>query len=96
MFQFRTTNAVNPFRTIPSKFTIARNNVRTRSFRDMALSTLGPANIPVLDVFDMTEAIYDQSSDHVHYFGDGKRVYAQITRVFLESLCREGFFMMPS
>ena len=93
MFQFRTTNAVNPFKTIPSKLTIARNNVRTRSFRDMALSTLVPANIPVLDVFEMTEAVYDQSGDHLHF---PEWTYGEITRVFLESLCHEGLFTMPS
>ena len=93
MFQFRTTNAVNPFKAVPPKLTIARNNVRTRSFRDMALSTLGLASIPVLDAFEMTEAVFDQSADHVHY---PEWIYAEIARVFLESLCHDGLFTMPS
>ena len=59
----------------------------------MALSVLAPANIPVLDVFEMTEAVFDLSADHVHYH---RWVIGEIARVFLESLCHDGLFTMPS
>ena len=83
--QFRVTNAVNPFRTIPEKYVIARNNFRYQMSRDVAVSTLLNSDVHVMDAFRVTEPVFDLSADHVHY---PTWVYDELARLFFKSLCK--------
>jgi hypothetical protein len=82
--QFRASNAVNPFKTIPEKYVIARNNFRYQMFRDVALSTLLASDVHVIDAFRATEPVFDLSEDHVHF---PPWVYGELARIFFKSLC---------
>lgn len=82
--QFRVSNAVNPLKTIPEKYVIARNNFRYHMFRDVAMSTLADSNVRVMDAFRVTEPVFDLSEDHVHY---PPWVYGELARMFFKSLC---------
>ena len=83
--QFRASNAVNPFKTIPEKYAIARNNFRYQMFRDVALSALLDSDVHVMDAFRVTEPVFDLSADHVHY---PSWVYDELARLFYKSLCK--------
>lgn len=82
--QFRVSNAVNPFKTVPQKLAIARNNFRYQMFRDMALSTLLASDVHIIDAFRISEPVFDLSEDHVHF---PPWVYGELARIFLNSLC---------
>ena len=82
--QFRVSNAVNPFKTIPEKLAVARNNFRYQMFRDVALSTLLDSDVHVMDAFRVTEPVFDLSEDHVHF---PPWVYGELGRLFFNSLC---------
>lgn len=82
--QFRVSNAVNPFKTVPQKLAIARNNFRYQMYRDTALSTLMASDVHVMDAFRISEPIFDLSEDHVHF---PPWVYGELARTFLTSLC---------
>jgi hypothetical protein len=82
--QFRVSNAVNPFKTIPEKIRIARNNFRYQNFRDIALSNLLGSDVHVIDAFRVTEPVFDLSEDHVHF---PAWVYGELARMFFKSLC---------
>ena len=82
--QFRVSNAVNPFKTVPKKLTIARNNFRYQMFRDLVLSSFRGSQVHVMDAFRATEAVFDLSEDHVHF---PPWVYGELARIFLYSFC---------
>jgi len=82
--QFRVSNAVNPFKTVPQKLAIARNNFRYQMFRDVALSTLLASDVHVMDAFRISEPVFDLSEDQVHF---PPWVYGELARTFLNSLC---------
>jgi len=82
--QFRVPNAVNPFKTIPEKYVIARNNFKYQMIRDVAVSTFLTSDVHVMDAFRVTEAVFDLSEDHVHF---PSWVYSELARIFFRSLC---------
>lgn len=78
LFQFRTANAINPMKTIPSHLTFARNNLRSKHWAQLALEVFFRKNIAILDVYRLTEPIFWKSSDHVHYHQDNEAVYQSL------------------
>lgn len=82
VFQFRTSNAINPLKTRPSHLTLARNNVRSKLWAHLALQAFSRRNIAIFDVYRFTETIFWKSSDHVHFFSDRGEVYLSLARLF--------------
>lgn len=83
--QYRIVNAVNPHKTRPGKFKIARNNLKYSMLRNVACDILGSSPyLSVIDLFKITEPIYDLSRDAVHYYD---WVYRELALSVMESLC---------
>lgn len=82
LFQFRTSNAINPLKTKPTHLILARNNVRSKYWARIAMETFFVKNVALFDVYRFTEPLFWKSSDHVHFHGDGGAVYASLAKLF--------------
>lgn len=82
LFQFRTSNAINPAKTRPSHLVLARNNVRSKFWAHLALEAFSQRNIAIFDVYRFTEPIFWRSSDHVHFHANGGEIYSSLARIF--------------
>ena len=82
LFQFRTSNAINPLKTKPAHLVLARNNVRSKYWAYVAIQSFYKNNLALFDVYRYTEPLFWKSSDHVHFHGDGGAVYASLAKLF--------------
>jgi hypothetical protein len=82
VFQFRTSNAINPSKTKPSHLILARNNVRSKFWAQLALQAFSERNVAIFDTYRFTETVFWKTSDHVHFHADGGEVYLSLAKLF--------------